>query len=270
MAAQLSFLFSIALALSCQLAHAEHQRVGVVNNNNFGGMNQQQMMQQQMMMNQMGMNGGMGGMGMGMTPQMPDDSKLKEAAAKSIKDGEEVRKKMQESTQKGVEGISKQIGEFSNMIANINKTTADDGSKELLKSIQNAGKSSSDDSATSTAMDMIVNSFKASADLFTKNAQATAAIIAQTKAPEVERKPTSLDTLSAKSQNSSKDNVLADVMSGSSGKDALIPKFGNNPVGYGGKRSSYNSRDNSVASVDTGSSSSSQTAGAQQPGHAAQ
>lgn len=247
----LLLLFSVA-------AHGEHMR-GAIGNNS----------QQNMMFNQ---NGGGQQQSAPMAPQMPDNSKTKEAAAKIIKDGDEIRKKQETATQKSLEGMNKSVADFSKMVEGFNKTATDDSSKELMKTIGSLGKSTAGaNEAMTTAMDMIVNGFKEGSGAIIKAAQETAAVLANTKTPEVQRKPSSLDIL-ASAAPSSGQNPLADAMSASSGKSDLIPKFGNNPIGYSSNnRTSYNARDNSGrAELQSASSGTTQPPAGEQQAHSAQ
>lgn len=154
---------------------------------------------------------------------------------------------MQQSVEKGLAGMTKSFADFTNRVAGFNKNSGEESSKDILKSLGSIKSSFSDDAST-TALDMIVNGFKEGSASMVKAVQETGATLANIKAPEVQRKPTSLDILSANA-GSTNANAIADAMATRSEKSDLIPRFGDNPIGYGGNsRKPYNIRDTSSPS----------------------
>lgn len=109
-----------------------------------------------------GMGGGFGQQqGGGQQPQ--NNGKSREAAEKINKDGDEVRKNLTKATEQYSTGVNKLMDGFNSTLASLQKSSAENDSKEGLKSLAEMAARKSEDPATSTILDQIVSGYQAKA-----------------------------------------------------------------------------------------------------------
>ena len=214
MALRLTILFlATAHIASSGFAQGHYRGAAGSGSQSQAPQNSSQMMQQKGQQQQQQGGGG----------QQGGPSKSREAAEKSIKDGDEVRKAITKTSEQFAQGANKLVENFNSTISSMAKSASEGDAGELLKQIKEVGTATA--LATTTVVDEIVSGYKAQADLLVKKAQMEAAAIVAVPKEEPMVKFTTMEKLSGASGFRGGGSALGDVMAVSSAAAENIPSL---------------------------------------------